>query len=42
MIVYSGYLSILDSDQLGAEADAYLDKGDDDNALVAMIRAVAP
>ena len=41
VIVYSGYLSILDSDQLGGEADAYLEKADDDRALLAMIRAVA-
>src|SRR5215210_7417850 len=40
VIVYSGYLSILDSDQLGGDADAYLEKADDDRALVAMIRAV--
>ena len=30
VIVYSGYLSILDSDQLGGEADAYLEKADDE------------
>ena len=41
MIVYSGYLSILDADELGGEADAYLEKGDDEDQLVAMIRAVA-
>jgi DNA-binding NarL/FixJ family response regulator len=41
VIVYSGYLSILDADALGDEADAYLEKGDDEAALVAMIRAVA-
>jgi DNA-binding NarL/FixJ family response regulator len=41
VIVYSGYLSILDSDQLGGDADAYLEKAEDDRALVAMIRAVA-
>jgi len=41
VIVYSGYLSILDSDALGGDADAYLEKDDDERALVAMIRAVA-
>jgi DNA-binding NarL/FixJ family response regulator len=41
VIVYSGYLSILDSEHLGGDADAYLEKGDDDRALVAMILAVA-
>jgi DNA-binding NarL/FixJ family response regulator len=40
VIVYSGYLSILDADQLGGDADAYLEKAEDDRALVAMIRAV--
>ena len=41
VIVYSGYVSLLEEGALGAEADAYLEKGDDDDALVAMIRAVA-
>jgi DNA-binding NarL/FixJ family response regulator len=41
VIVYSGYVSILDDGELGAEADAYIEKGDDEQALVAMIRAVA-
>ena len=41
VIVYSGYLSILAPDQLGSEADGYLAKGDDEDALVAMIRSVA-
>jgi DNA-binding NarL/FixJ family response regulator len=41
VIVYSGYLSIMDSGELGGEADAYLAKSDDEAALVAMIRAVA-
>ena len=41
VIVYSGYVSLLDEGELGAEADAYIEKGDDDSALVAMIRAVA-
>ncbi len=41
VIVYSGYVTILDDGDLGAEADAYLEKSDDERALVAMIRAVA-
>ena len=41
VIVYSGYVSLLDEGALGAEADAYIEKGDDEEALVAMIRAVA-
>jgi DNA-binding NarL/FixJ family response regulator len=40
VIVYSGYLSIVNSDELGGEADAYLAKSDDDRTLVTMIRAV--
>ena len=41
VIVYSGYVSLLEKGELGAEADAYIEKGDDEQALVAMIRAVA-
>lgn len=41
VIVYSGYVALLHEGELGAEADAYLEKGDDEHALVAMIRAVA-
>jgi DNA-binding NarL/FixJ family response regulator len=41
VIVYSGYVTFLHDGELGAEADAYLEKGDDERALVAMIRAVA-
>jgi len=41
VIVYSGYLSIVNSDELGGEADAYLAKSDDEAMLVTMIRAVA-
>ena len=41
VIVYSGYVSLLGEGELGADADAYIEKGDDDEALVAMIRAVA-
>jgi DNA-binding NarL/FixJ family response regulator len=41
VIVYSGYVSLLEDGALGVEADAYIEKSDDENALVAMIRAVA-
>jgi DNA-binding NarL/FixJ family response regulator len=41
VIVYSGYVSLLGEGGLGEEADAYIEKGDDEAALVAMIRAVA-
>jgi len=41
VIVYSGYVSLLDEGALGVEADAYVEKGDDEDALVVMIRAVA-
>jgi DNA-binding NarL/FixJ family response regulator len=40
VIVFSGYLSVLDGEELGGDADAYLEKGDDERALVATIRAV--
>ena len=42
VIVYSGYVSLLEQGELGAEADAYLEKGDDEGALVEVIRSVAP
>jgi DNA-binding NarL/FixJ family response regulator len=41
VIVYSGYVSLLEDGALGAGADGYLEKDDDEQALVAMIRAVA-
>jgi DNA-binding NarL/FixJ family response regulator len=41
VIVYSGYLSIVNSDELGGDADAYLAKSDDEAMLVKMIREVA-
>jgi DNA-binding NarL/FixJ family response regulator len=41
VIVYSGYVSIIDAGQFGGDADGYLAKGDDDDALIAMIRAAA-
>jgi DNA-binding NarL/FixJ family response regulator len=41
VIVYSGYVRLMREGALGAEADAYLEKGDDEAALVALIREVA-
>jgi DNA-binding NarL/FixJ family response regulator len=41
VIVYSGYVRLLQEDALGERADAYLQKGDDEAALVALIREVA-
>ena len=38
VIVYSGYVGMLGADRLGGEADGYLDKAEDDVALVALIR----
>jgi DNA-binding NarL/FixJ family response regulator len=38
VIVYSGFVGIM---PLGDGADAYLEKGDDETALVALIREVA-
>lgn len=41
IVVYSGYVSTLGADALGGEADAYLEKDDDEGALIETIRAVA-
>jgi DNA-binding NarL/FixJ family response regulator len=41
VIVYSGYVRLMRDGTLGEEADAYLEKGDDEQALVALIREVA-
>jgi DNA-binding NarL/FixJ family response regulator len=41
VIVYSGYVSLVDTNELGGGADAYLPKADDEDALVATIRRVA-
>jgi DNA-binding NarL/FixJ family response regulator len=41
VIVYSGYVGMLGAEQLGGEADGYLDKSEDDTALVALIRSLA-
>jgi DNA-binding NarL/FixJ family response regulator len=40
VLVYSGYVSILRPHELGGEADGYLEKGDDEEALVQAIRNV--
>jgi DNA-binding NarL/FixJ family response regulator len=41
VIVYSGYVRLMQEGALGDGADAYLEKSDDDGPLVAAIRAVA-
>jgi DNA-binding NarL/FixJ family response regulator len=41
VIVYSGYVRLMHEGALGLQADGYLEKGDDDRALVALIREVA-
>jgi DNA-binding NarL/FixJ family response regulator len=41
VIVYSGYVRLMQEKALGEPADAYLAKGDDESALVALIRDVA-
>ena len=40
MIVYSGYVRLMQEGALGHEADAYLEKGDDEGPLLEAIRAV--
>ena len=40
VIVYSGYVRLMQEGALGHEADAYLEKGDDDGPLIDAIRAV--
>lgn len=40
VLVFSGYLSILRPHDLGGEADGYLEKGDDEEALVKAIHDV--
>jgi DNA-binding NarL/FixJ family response regulator len=40
VLVYSGYVSILRPHELGGEADAYLEKADDEAALVHAIEDV--
>src|SRR3954451_2466801 len=41
VIVYSGYVRLMQDGALGDTADAYLHKGDEEDELVAAIRAVA-
>ena len=38
MIVYSGYVRLMQEGALGHEADAYLEKGDDEGPLLDAIR----
>ena len=40
VIVYSGYVRLMQEGALGHEADAYLEKGDDEGPLLDAIRAV--
>jgi DNA-binding NarL/FixJ family response regulator len=40
VVVYSGYVDTMGVDGLAAGADAYLDKGGDEQALVECLRAV--
>ena len=40
VIVYSGYVRLMQEGALGREADAYLEKGDDEGPLLDAIRAV--
>jgi DNA-binding NarL/FixJ family response regulator len=40
VLVYSGYVSIMRPHELGGDADGYLEKGDDEQALVRAIRDV--
>ena len=41
VVVFSGYVRMMREGALGEGADAYLQKGDDEQALVDVIRAVA-
>jgi DNA-binding NarL/FixJ family response regulator len=40
VIVYSGYVRLMQKGALGHGADAYLEKGDDEAPLIAAIRSV--
>jgi DNA-binding NarL/FixJ family response regulator len=40
VIVYSGYVRLMQEGALGHAADAYLEKGDDEGPLIAAIRGV--
>ena len=41
VVVYSGYVSLMGQDGLADGADAYLDKADDESALVSAVRGAA-
>ena len=41
VVVYSGYVRLMQAGELGSAADAYLQKSDDEGELVATIRRVA-
>jgi DNA-binding NarL/FixJ family response regulator len=41
VIVYSGYVRLMEDGELGSAADAYLPKSDEEGELVATIRRVA-
>jgi DNA-binding NarL/FixJ family response regulator len=41
VIVYSGYVRLMQAEALGNTADAYLEKGDDEGPLLDAIRSVA-
>jgi DNA-binding NarL/FixJ family response regulator len=41
VIVYSGYVRLMQQGALGHEADAYLEKGDEEGPLLEAIRSVA-
>jgi DNA-binding NarL/FixJ family response regulator len=40
VVVYSGYVSLMGANGLADGADAYLDKADDENALIETLRTV--
>jgi DNA-binding NarL/FixJ family response regulator len=40
VVLYSGYVSLMGADGLANGADAYLDKAEDESALIERIRAV--
>jgi DNA-binding NarL/FixJ family response regulator len=40
VVVYSGYVTLMGAGGLAQGADAYLDKADDEHALVACVRSV--
>ena len=42
VVVYSGYVRLMQEGELGSAADAYLQKSDDEGELVATIRRALP